>query len=171
MVAPHELYDYLAKARGRLFDWIRPLSLEQYAREFPYGFKTIHATLAHTGSAEWAYARRLRGQPVAFGDSPLAAENVRSFAELEAAWKPMADDTRAILAGITNWSDPVEYRMAPANAPASRIRTTRGGVASQLLFHEIHHRSQVMSMLRQLGVAAQNLDYSALIFDRQQEPV
>jgi uncharacterized damage-inducible protein DinB len=166
---PHQTYEYLVKARERLFDWIRPLSPEQYAREFPYGLKTIHATLTHTASAEWAYGRRIRGAVAAPPESPFAADKVKTFADLESKWKALAGETRSVLAGITSWSDPVEYRMALPNQPPMRIRTTRDGIAAQLLFHEVHHRAQVMSMLRQLGVAAQNLDYSALIFDRQPE--
>jgi uncharacterized damage-inducible protein DinB len=47
-----------------------------------------------------------------------------------------------------------------------RVRATAGGIAGQMLFHEVHHRAQVMAMLRQVGVAAENLDYSVLIWDR-----
>jgi uncharacterized damage-inducible protein DinB len=164
------MYDYLVKARMRLFDWIRPLGPEQYAREFPYGFKTIHATLVHTASAEWAYGNRLRGRQIAFSDSPFTVEKVKEFAVLEAAWKELTAKTRAVLDEIQDWDTVVEYRVALPNAPVAHIRATKAGIAAQLLFHEVHHRSQVMSMLRQLGVAAQNLDYSALMFDRREEP-
>jgi uncharacterized damage-inducible protein DinB len=164
-----QLYDYLARARARLFDWVRTLTPAQYSREFPYGFKTIHATLVHTASAEWIYGRRLRGQPAAIADSPYTAEKVKTFADLEAQWRGLADESRAALAAVADWDAPVEYRMTPPNAPAVRIRTTKAGVAAQMILHEVHHRSQVMSMLRQHGIAAQNLDFSALMFDREQE--
>ncbi|MDR7543966.1 MAG: DinB family protein [Armatimonadota bacterium] len=163
------LFDYLLKARARLLDWIRPLSAEEYFREFPYGLKTIHATLLHVAGAEWAYGRRLQGQQVSFTDNPFIAEKVLTFAQLEPAWTALSSETRLALSQITDWNAGVEYRMTPPNAPPVRIRTTRQGVASQLILHEVHHRALVMSMLRQLGVAAQNLDYSALMFDREQE--
>ena len=51
-------------------------------------------------------------------------------------------------------------------ASGKRLRGTAGGIAAQLLFHEVHHRAQVMAMLRQVGVAAENLDYNNLMFDR-----
>ncbi len=167
---PHLMYDYLTKARARLFDWIRPLSKEQYEREFPYALKTIHATLVHTAAAEWAYGRRVRGLPVTIGEAPFTAEKMKSFGEVEPGWGRLAGETRKWLEATRDWDTPLEYRIVPPNAPAVRIRTTKGGVASQLLFHEVHHRSQVMSMLKQLGVQAQNLDYSVLIFEREQEP-
>ena len=47
-----------------------------------------------------------------------------------------------------------------------RVGATAGGIAGQLLFHEVHHRAQVMAMLRQAGVAAENLDYSVLMWER-----
>ncbi len=41
------------------------------------------------------------------------------------------------------------------------IKTT-AGAATQLLFHEVHHRAQVMAMLRHIGTPLQGLDYSLL---------
>ncbi len=40
------------------------------------------------------------------------------------------------------------------------IRTTASGLAIQLLFHEVHHRAQVMTMLRALGAPIEGVDYS-----------
>ncbi len=164
------MYDYLTKARGRLFDWIRPLSQDQYTREFPYALKTVRATVLEMARAEWAYGRRLRGLAVVIGEAPFTPEKMPTFAEAEAGWRKMEPETRALLAGMTNWDAPVEYRIAPPNAPAVRIRATLGGLMSQLILHEVHHRSQAMSMLKQLGVPAQNLDYGQLMFSRQEEP-
>ena len=50
---------------------------------------------------------------------------------------------------------------APLDAafPAQVEETTR-------TLREIHHRAQAMAMLRQLGVPAQDLDYSFLMYDR-----
>jgi len=36
------------------------------------------------------------------------------------------------------------------------------------LMHEVHHRAQAMAMLRQLGVAAQNLDYGVFAFKERE---
>jgi uncharacterized damage-inducible protein DinB len=166
---PADQYEYLTKARAKLFDWIRQLSTEQYAREFPYGMKTIHATLTHTASAEWSYGQRLQGKSPTAADSPLSSDKVKTFADLESKWNALASQTRTLLAAVTNWAEPVEYRMVLPNQPPARVRTTKGGIASQLLFHEVHHRAQIMSMLRQHGIAAQNLDFSAMMFQRTTE--
>lgn len=166
------MYDYLVRARERMFDWVRPLEPAQYLHIFPHAKETIHATMVHTAGAEWAYGRRLRGEPVVPADNPFSTEKMAAFAQVEGAWRALAGDTRALLEQTADWDAPVEYRIYPqgTGSPALRIRATKAGVALQMILHEVHHRSQVMSMLRLLGTPAQNLDFSALMFERQPEP-
>ena len=72
---------------------------------------------------------------------------------------------RRALADLGESRRPVEF-VSQLGPKPSRVRTTAGGLAGQLLMHEVHHRAQVMAMLRQIGVAAENLDYSALVWER-----
>ncbi len=51
------------------------------------------------------------------------------------------------------------------NAEWSCISTTTGGLATQLVLHEVHHRAQAMAMRRQLGAPVEDLDFSTLTFD------
>lgn len=161
---PSHLYGYLSKAREKLLDWVRPITFEQYAtKEFPFGLKTIRDTLVEIPLAEWTYVQRLRGEHVPPSDErPFARFYKTEFAPLEEAWREQAEDTRATLHEISNWARPIEYRPVEDEGRVT-IRTTTGGIAAQLLFHEIHHRAQLMAMLRQLGIAAQDLDYSYLM--------
>jgi uncharacterized damage-inducible protein DinB len=99
-------------------------------------------------------------------DHPFWQYYKTDFAPLEAAWRELVEDTRRTLRRITDWSKPVEY----LPNPKVRVRTITGGIAGQLLFHEIHHRAQAMAMLRMLGVPAENLDYSILMVERTQLP-
>jgi hypothetical protein len=46
-----------------------------------------------------------------------------------------------------------------------RVRFTPETLAFQLFYHEVHHRAQVMAMLRQLGVAAEGLDFNRYAFE------
>ncbi len=168
---PAYLYDYLVKSRAKIFDWVRPLSLEQYTKEFGFGKKSLRATLAHIAASEWSYIRRIREESTglkAIEDHPFWKYNDTAFAPLETAWKELTEDTRRTLRRVTNWSKPVEY--ATTADPKVRIRTITGGIAGQLLFHEIHHRAQAMAMLRQFGVPAENIDYSVLNVERIKLP-
>ncbi len=163
-IVPAEAYEVLLLARSRLLGWVRELSDDQYAREFPIGHRTVRATLVHVASAEWGYVRRLRGEPVPPPDQrPLARYAAEPFAPFERAWAEQAEQTRAALRAVQDWTQPVEF-VSTFGGRRRRYRTTAAGVATQLLLHEVHHRAQVMFMLRQMGFPAENLDYSALGF-------
>ena len=168
---PAHLYEYLAKARAKLLNWVRPLTVEQYTKEFPLGLKTLRNTLVEIPQAEWTYVQRLRGEDVPLWDErPFARFYETDFAPLDRAWREQAEETRGTLHEISDWARAVEYVARSSDQPPVRIRTTTGGIVSQLLFHEVHHRAQAMAMLRQLGVAAQDLDYSFLMYEWTEAP-
>lgn len=169
--APAGVYEYLVKARAKLLEWVRPLTLEQYTKEFPFGKKTIRDTLVEIPLAEWLYGTRLVGETVPPRDQqPFVRYYQTDFAPLEDAWRELADRTRRILRGERDWARPVEYIVRPPNRPAVQIRATAGGLATQLICHEVHHRAQVMAMLRQFGIPAENLDYTAMMVTRMELP-
>jgi uncharacterized damage-inducible protein DinB len=156
-------YEGLTAARKRLFDWVRPLSQDQYTKAFPFGMGSIRATLIETAGAEYGYCKRLRGEAAPPRDQrPINETKMPTFADLEAVWTEQAKATHALLASITDWDRVIE---APARIGDRRMRVsgTLGDFATQLLFHEVHHRAQVMAMLRQLGVKAENLDYGSFM--------
>lgn len=164
-------YDYLTQARARLFDWIGPLNQEQYTQAFPFGLGTLRATMLEIAWGEWVYTQRLQGivELPPREDWPYGEDRPPTFRELEAAWTDQALRTRQALASIADWETTVEYRPAGPDR-TSIVAATKGDLATQLCFHEIHHRAQAMAMLRQLGVPAQDLDYSILVFRRREEP-
>ena len=164
-------YDYLRDARAKLFEWVRPLSQEQYTQKFSSGHGTLRGTLIHMATAEWAYTRRLKGdvsvlpQPA---DRPINETRVSTFADLERVWTDLAGQTRAALAGVSDWNTPLEYQAPIPGGGNVLFTVSPGEFALQLCFHEIHHRAQAMTMLRQLGVKAESIDYSVLKFKRRQ---
>ncbi len=170
---PTEIYEYLVTARQKLFDWVRPLTLDEYTREFPFGKKTIRDTLVEIPRSEWSYGTRLIGESVPPPDQhPFMKFYKMEFAPLEPAWRELTDRTRRILREERDWNRTVEWR-PPARVVSDRpvlMRTTAGGLATQVILHEVHHRAQVMAMLRQLGISAENLDYSILMSKRIELP-
>lgn len=168
---PPHLHTYLVQARAKLLDWVRPLSVEQYAQEFPLGLKTLRATMVEIASGEWIYTRRLRGEEVPpVADRPFGRFEDTDFAALEPVWREETEKTGRTLREISDWNTSVEYLVRQPDRPTIRIRTTTGGIAAQMLFHEVHHRAQAMAMLRQLGISAQNLDYSLFMYHRTELP-
>jgi uncharacterized damage-inducible protein DinB len=168
IIEPTDAYRYLALARDRLFEWVRPLSASDYRREFPIGRRSLSRTLTHILASEWYYVLRIEGHDVPEYDRwPLVEEQAPPFAALVDAWSEQAGHTGAALAQVRNWRADLEYRVTDDDGQPTIVTTTRGDIFTQLVLHEVHHRAQAMSMLRHLGVAAEDLDYNALMFRRR----
>lgn len=169
---PSRTYEYLVKSRARLFEGVRPLSPEQYGREFPIGLRTLARTLTHVMICEFAYVERMRGRELQpYEQWPIQDEKPPPFETLESAWSDQVRTTRDAFAAVHDWSKPLEYRVTPEVANVSRpmiVTATYGDIAMQLALHEVHHRAQAMFMLRQLGVAIQDLDYNTLMYTRRE---
>jgi uncharacterized damage-inducible protein DinB len=156
-----QYFDYLCLAREKLFGWVRSQPAQVYTRSFPVGLGSISATLVHTARSQWAYTQWLCGRNVTQADNPLQMDKQPEFEQLVATWTGMNPQTRQVLAGFDRGRR-IEWTPSLIKPPI-RIRITGGILAGQLLFHEMHHRSQVMTMLRHVGVAAENLDYAVLM--------
>ncbi len=166
---PLRIYDYLTLARQRILQRVRPLSAEQYAREFPIGHETLGRTLTHIMISEWYYVQRIRGCDVPPDDQwPIQQENPPPFARLEAAWVEQAEDTQAALSAVRDWTANLEYRVTPDNDRPQIVTTSAVDIFTQLVLHEVHHRAQAMNMLRHLGVAVEDLDFNAFMFKRRE---
>jgi uncharacterized damage-inducible protein DinB len=162
------VYDILAQAREKLFGWTRPLSQTQYTQPFPFGLRTLRATLVEIARSEHFYGLLLREAPIPPNEHyPISETRQPTFADLERVWTALAQETRATLAGIIDWNHTVTRRIEQQDKIIVRT-ATKADVATQLLFHEIHHRAQAMAMLRQLGVEAQNLDYMVFAAKREE---
>ena len=164
---PLKTYDYLALARQRIFEWVRPLSAEQYAREFPIGLKTLDRTLTHIMISEWMYVQRIQRHSVPPHDQwPFQAERPPPFAALEAAWIKQASRTRTALSAVRDWSAEIEYQVTGDERPTI-VTASPADIFTQLVLHEVHHRAQAMNILRHLGVAAEDIDFNALMYKRR----
>ncbi|HLJ61535.1 MAG TPA: DinB family protein [bacterium] len=162
-------FDYLVRARARLLEWVRQASPQAYTQAFPVGRGSIRATLLHVAGAEWGYVEALRKSEVVAQEirqnNPFTLERLPDLEPLVAAWDRQRSSTRAALADLGDPDRPTAM-VARDMTPPMRFQLTAGGIAGQILFHEIHHRAQIMTMLRQAGVAAENLDYSVLMVER-----
>ena len=166
---PLRVYGYLATARTQLFDWIRPLTPEQYEQEHPIGLRSLARTLHHVKAAERSYMRRVRGRtepldPAAPEDDPDIGGGVPlPFDVLESGWLVQAAQTSADLAAVTDWDTPQIYTTTWEGRPYA-YRASPADIFSQLAFHEVHHRAQALHMLRRLGVETTEVDYNVLMW-------
>lgn len=166
---PTRTYDYLTLARRRVFDWVRPITPEQYTREFPIGPGSFARTLTHIMISEWYYIERLlRREVPPYEQWPIRQESPPPFDAIERTWTAQAERTRAAIASVADWDEPLEYDVTDDDGRPFHITATPGDIVTQLALHEVHHRAQVMNMLRQLGVKLEDIDFNAIMYTRRE---
>lgn len=166
---PLRTYDYLVLARDRLFDAVRPLSAEQYRRNFPIGPGSLAAVLTHTFISEWYYIERLEERDVPpYGEWEIQDESPPAFAVLEAKWREQAQRTRAAIERERDWDRAIEYRAVSPDEPPTIVSARAQDIFVQLALHEVHHRAQALNILRQLGSPLkEDIDFNALMYQRR----
>lgn len=166
---PTRTYDYLTLARARILDAVRALPPDAYTRKNPIAMGSLAITLTHIMLSEWYYIERINRRHVPdYADWPIKYEDPPPFDTLESEWATQTKHTRATLARITDWNEPIEYEVTTDEGQRIRVSTTNGDILTQLFFHEIHHRAQTMSILRHLGNPInEDLDYNAMTFKRE----
>jgi len=165
---PFKAYEYLVVARGRVLDWTRTQSREEYEREFPMGLVTLGRTLTHIMASEWYYVMRMEGKTVPrYDEWPIRHENPPPFVKLEAAWTEQAGRTRAAIGAVRDWKKELEYQVTDDDGREIIVTASASDIFTQLVLHEVHHRAQAMNMLRQLGVKVEDIDYNALMYKRR----
>jgi uncharacterized damage-inducible protein DinB len=164
-VHPLEHYDILLRARHKLLGWVRNLTAEQYRQEFPLGLKSVRATLVHLAGSEWLHGMVARGEDITSADRPFTEERYADFLSLERDWNGLESGTRAWLESERDWTRRLETVARRGNARLIRVGFTPETLAFQLFYHEVHHRAQAMAMLRQLGIAAEGLDFNQYAFE------
>ena len=142
------MLDYHYWARDRLLDALQAVAPEQLTRDLGSSFKSIHETLEHTYSAEWAWHSRW------LGTSPTALLPADQFPDLGAvrgAWTELEAKLRAFVDGLgENGIERVfEYKLLSGQAGATPFLQ----MLQHVVNHASYHRGQVTTMLRQLGAA------------------
>jgi uncharacterized damage-inducible protein DinB len=156
-----DLNDYFEStwaARARLLDAADGLSPEEWAREFPFSWKSIRNLFAHVVEVERSWIEEdilLRTLP-----SPDAAEVTRRYATpamARARGDEVAAGTRRVLA------DFVPGRLHEKRAGKLLDGTPGDFTVEQILTHvfthELRHQGQLQAMLRLLGKPAPNADW------------
>jgi uncharacterized damage-inducible protein DinB len=119
--------------------------------------------------SEWYYAERLAGQSVPpYEQWPIKEETPPDLGVLEPTWREQAARVRGVVAGERDWTRRITWLSFPdERGKRSHITAAAGDFFAQLVLHEVHHRAQVMVMLRELGRPLEDIDYNALMFDRK----
>ena len=83
-------------------------------------------------------------------------------------WREQGGRVREVVAKETDWSRRITWLSFPdEQGRRFHITATAADFFTQLVLHEVHHRSQVMVMLRELGHPLEDLDFNAMMFEKR----
>jgi uncharacterized damage-inducible protein DinB len=169
---PVKIYDYLTKAREKVFDAVRLLPPQEYAREFPFGLKTFGTTITHMMIVEWAYTERMQKRDLPpYHTWPIQDEKPPAFEIIEKIWREQAPRTREIVGRLSardDWNREFEFISTSRDGKKFAITCAVSDIFTQMVVHEVHHRAQVMVMLREAGRPIADLDYSYFMYGRRE---
>lgn len=122
------------------------LSDEQLDRRFDIGHRSIRATFEHIFNME-AWSDLMAGVEVPRSISPNQERSMEYFSQrLDRAADRLAQIAKAVAARGAwdeRWLDVLD------NPP---VEKTYGGAIAHVITHSMHHRAQLLYMLRQLGM-------------------
>jgi uncharacterized damage-inducible protein DinB len=121
-------------------------------------------------NSEWYYIERVLGREVPpYPQWPMQEESPPAFEIIERTWRERAKSTRAAIAAERDWGRRITWLSFPNEAGKRfHITVTPGDLITQLALHEVHHRAQIMAMMRERGRPLEDLDYNAMMFERQE---
>jgi uncharacterized damage-inducible protein DinB len=139
---------YNVWANQRLFDCINNLSDDQINREIASSFSSIHKTVLHMWFAEdiWWQRLKLAEQPVSNADLFTG-----SFSELQQQCNRQSGEWATWVAEATEVQ--LTHVFAYQNSKKEQFKQPVYEMLLHVFNHGTYHRGQLVTMLRQLGVA------------------
>lgn len=126
------------------------VSTEDYNREFEISLGTLHKTCSHTVGVMYVWASIIANDsPGEYRDLSKTCPTPNDLlAELHKAHEALVKATTTVR--DENRLDEILEQVHPRTN--MRYRFTRGSMATHVLTHGMHHRAQVLNILRRLGV-------------------
>jgi uncharacterized damage-inducible protein DinB len=128
----------------QLLSLCQNLTDDQLDRDFDIGHRTVRQTFRHTIYNVEAWSDLLAGRPVRKDPGPSEASIAALSARLDRAAADFAGIARAV-ARRGGWDEKCER-------PDTGQDLTYGGTIAHVITHSMHHRAQLLYLLRQLGV-------------------
>ncbi len=141
------MFAYNSWATNRVFESLAAVPEELLLKDLKSSHRSIHGTLFHMVRAEKTWLPRLTGVPE---KSELTEHSAASLAALKSAWQDVASRTAKYVEKMTEekLSSSFEYSASDGR----RLVQTRQQALLHLVNHSTHHRGQIASMTRQVGM-------------------
>lgn len=146
-------FDYIYWSRDRVLNILDTIDPADFTRDLHSSHKSIHETLVHMFGSEKLWMTRWKGE------SPTGREKPEDYPTVQAVrqrWSEVEAGIREHLASMhaEDAAKLVQYKTLEGAPVAYPWWQT----AFQVTNHSSYHRGQVITMLRQLGVAATGTD-------------
>jgi uncharacterized damage-inducible protein DinB len=148
------LYDYSYWANARLREPLSRLTAEEFSRKVAGSWSSVRNTLVHMMSAEGGWLERAGGPK---RGAPLEPDDFPTCDAVHAYWQEQEQKMRAFLATLT---DAALADRLPFTIPQLSLTSVmaRGEMLHHAAIHNIHHRGQLMVLLRELGQPPGDVD-------------
>lgn len=156
-----ELYAHADWGREKVFSAVRDLPDDVLDRQFAMGLGSLREALKHIYGAERLWCERLGlVQP---GDFPRT-NKLATVGDWRDASSGLAEVRNARIAPLSDQAlvEVVAYQDSKGNPYAGR----RGDILLHVANHGVHHRAQVLNMLRHVGVKLIGQDYLFMKLER-----
>ncbi len=160
------LASYNAWANRRLYEACGALSEQEYLRERPSAFGSLHAVLNHVLVADRIWMARIEGRTLpGLGDDQILYADLIG---LKVARSAADAHLRNVVAGIseTVLGQPLIWR----NARGDRCGTPLRLVLAHLFNYQAEHRGEAKALLQQTEVAPPSLDLIRFIDEQGAAP-
>lgn len=153
-----ELFKHNTMMNARLVEVCRGLTDEQLASTVEGTYGTIGATLVHVAGGQHSYAARFFGRerPPRLAESPFPG-----FEALSAHF----NEGNSLLEQAAAEANIDQYIELDDDDSVTRWRMHRSLLLLQAINHGTEHRSQIATILSQLGITAPEMDGWTFFFD------
>lgn len=140
------LYEYGTWVNQRLLQTASALTPEQFTQTLLPSFGSVHRTLAHMVGADVLWFARWQGQSP---KTMLSPDDLPTLPAIRTRWADLAEERRTYLVGL----DEAEFAAIAqwTNMRGQPFSLPRWQVMLHCVNHATHHRSEVATMLTELG--------------------
>jgi len=156
-----ELFAHADWARDNVFAAAAGLPESALDREFPIGFGSLREVLKHIYGAERLWCERLGF--VRAGEFPRT-RFLLTLGDVRDAHRRLGDVRNACMARLTDevLDETLTYQTSQGQPLADRRRD----ILLHMAGHGVHHRAQVLNMLRRVGAQPPGVDYLFMKLER-----
>ncbi len=149
-----ELFNHYYWTRDRQLQICATLTNEQFLKPMGSSFSSLRDTLMHMVAVESLWLQRWRGESPQYQFEPEKYPNVVSVKEY---WQSIEKETRAFLASLNG--PVIEKTIVCVSSRGQTWNQPLWRFMLHLIIHQSHHRGQVTTMLRQMGVQPARVDF------------